>query len=118
MARSRRVITRPTDDEIMSYTNVPVSVAAKYIGWSSPTLYRALQRDEEDERSRIPFGFAARTHSGVWTYNITPHALVNYRHKGISIIDDAVLRNIVTECVDRIVNDKLAAIVSQLPPAQ
>ena len=28
----------PTDDEIRSYTNVPVDVAAKYIGWSTVSI--------------------------------------------------------------------------------
>lgn len=64
----------PTDEEILSYPNVPVDVACRYLGTSSPTLYYALQ----DERA--PFGFAVKSPKGGWTYNISPGALVKYKH--------------------------------------
>lgn len=64
----------PTDEEILSYNNVPVDVAAKYIGWSSCNIYRALQQE------RAPFGMAARTGDKSWTYNISPGMLVKYKH--------------------------------------
>lgn len=64
----------PTDEEIMGYNNVPVDVAAKYIGWSSCNIYRALQQE------RAPFGMAAQTGASTWTYNISPGLLVRYKH--------------------------------------
>lgn len=69
----------PTDEEIMSYTNVPVEVAAKYIGWSSCNVAYALQQE------RAPFGCAAKTGIGAsgfpsYTYNISPGLLVGYKH--------------------------------------
>ena len=70
----------PTDEEILSYTNVPVDVAAKYIGWSSCNIYRALQQE------RAPFGMAAQTGEDkktglpIFTYNISPGLLVKYKH--------------------------------------
>lgn len=57
--------TVPTDEEILGYNNVPVEVAARYIGASTATLYEALQ----DERA--PFGFAVLRASN-WSYNISP----------------------------------------------
>ena len=34
----KKATKRPlTDEEIMAYDNVPIDVAARYIGWSSPT---------------------------------------------------------------------------------
>ena len=49
----KKTAKRPlTDEEIMAYDNVPIDVAARYIGWSSPTIYRALREE------RAPFGFA------------------------------------------------------------
>lgn len=70
----------PTDEEIMAYNNVPVEVAAKYIGWSSCTLTWALQQE------RAPFGMAAQTGTNektgrpTWAYNISPGLLVKYKH--------------------------------------
>lgn len=64
----------PTDEEIMAYNNVPVDVAAKYIGWSSCNVVRALQQE------RAPFGMAAKTSEKTWTYNISPGLLVKYKH--------------------------------------
>ena len=49
----------PTEDEIMRQNNVPVEMAARYIGWSTPTLYYALQ----DQRA--PFGVAVKSPKGV-----------------------------------------------------
>lgn len=70
----------PTDEEIMSYTNVPVEVAAKYIGWSSCNVAYALQQE------RAPFGMAAQTGENPetgfpkYTYNISPGLLVKYKN--------------------------------------
>jgi len=74
---SKRVLKPiPTDEEILSYDNVPVNIAARYLGFSSNTIYYALQ-----ER-RAPFGFAMphesdATHKGFYyTYYISPAKLV------------------------------------------
>ena len=79
MARKMTAQT-PTDEDILAYNNVPVDVAAKYIGWSSCNVNRALQQE------RAPFGMAAQTgvnkKSGMptFTYNISPGLLVKYKH--------------------------------------
>ena len=68
----KKATKRPlTDEEIMAYDNVPIDVAARYIGWSSPTIYRALREE------RAPFGFAVCSEeTGSWTYNISPGLLL------------------------------------------
>ena len=78
MSRKVTALT-PDDEEILSYNNVPVDVAAKYIGWSSCNIYWALQQE------RAPFGFAAQTGESkngrpTFTYNISPGMLVKYKH--------------------------------------
>lgn len=70
----KRTTPAPADEEILRYDNVPVDVAARYIGWSSATIYYALQ----DERA--PFGMAVKSPKGGWAYNISPGALVRYKH--------------------------------------
>ena len=63
----------PTDQDILGYNNVPVEVAAKYIGWSSCNVCYALQQE------RAPYGTAARTSETSWTYNISPGLLIAYK---------------------------------------
>ena len=71
----KKTTKRPlTDEEIMAYDNVPIDVAARYIGWSSPTISRALREE------RAPFGFAVcGGEAGTGTYNIGPGLLVKYK---------------------------------------
>ncbi len=65
----------PTDEVILRYANVPLNLAAKYIGWSNTTIRYALQEE------RAPFGIAARNpNTDTWAYNISPEALVKYKH--------------------------------------
>lgn len=50
----KKTAKRPlTDEEIMAYDNVPIDVAARYIGWSSPTIYRACGKSGPP--SALPF---------------------------------------------------------------
>lgn len=64
-----------SDEEIRKHINVPVELACKVLGWSSPTLYFALREQ------RVPFGMASRSpERGTWTYNISPAGLINYRN--------------------------------------
>lgn len=65
----------PKDEEILSYTNVPVSVAAAYLGISSQTV-----RDGLSQRI-APYGYAIQNQqTGTWTFHISPGALVNYQN--------------------------------------
>lgn len=68
-----------TDADILAYDNVPVPIAAQYIGWNANKLYYALQDHQ------VPFGFvveqesSARACGASWTYNISPGLLVAYK---------------------------------------
>lgn len=72
--------TTPTEQDILSYNNVPLEVAAQFIGWSSSTITKALIQE------RAPFGVAVQT--GVneksgrpsYAYNISPGLLVKYKN--------------------------------------
>lgn len=44
----------PSEGDILRYNNVPVELAAKFIGWSDVTIRYALQEE------RAPFGIAAQ----------------------------------------------------------
>lgn len=69
----------PTDEEILSYDNVPVNVAGKYLGTNGQYIRRGLIAQ------RLPFGTAVDVGGkGRYTYQISPGALFNWKH-GISI---------------------------------
>lgn len=64
----------PTDADIRRYQNVPVDVAARYLGSSPVTIHRALQD------GRAPFGFAAKNpDKDYYTYQISPERLIRYQ---------------------------------------
>lgn len=64
----------PPDEAILRYENVPIPIAAKYIGASENTIRWALQEE------RATFGFAVQNpETGYWTYNISPGLLVGYK---------------------------------------
>lgn len=70
----------PTDEEILSYDNVPIAVAARYIGTPEATLRLALREE------RVPIiGFAVQG-TGHLIYNISPGGLVRYKRQGGEII--------------------------------
>ena len=81
----------PTDDEIMAYANVPVGVAAKYIGWTDHALYYALQDQ------RVPFGVATKIQTQ-WSYNISPGGLVKYKNGDLPAY---TLKDLETMVMDR-----------------
>lgn len=64
----------PTEAEIRQYSNVPVDVAARYLGSSTTTIKRALQD------GRAPFGFAAKNpEKDYYSYQISPERLIRYQ---------------------------------------
>ena len=73
----------PSDKEILGYSNVPVTVAAKYVGSSSTTIMWALQEE------RAPYGYATqnpKTGTCVDTdtpslSSATPHLPLHQKHK-------------------------------------
>ena len=100
MARSRIHERVPiTDEEILAYDNVPVPIAAQYIGWTPNKLYYALQDHQ------VPFGFVAERESekracgASWTYNISPGLLVAYKRGTLTVIPRADLIRLVQDAV-------------------
>lgn len=66
----------PTEADIRYYQNVPVDVAAKFLGSSPTTIKNALKE------GRAPFGFAAKNpEKNAYTYHISPERLIRY-HTG------------------------------------
>lgn len=74
MPRRVTVSNVPTEADIRRYQNVPVDVAARYLGSSPVTIMRALQD------SRAPFGFASKNpQKNYYTYQISPERLIRYQ---------------------------------------
>ncbi len=107
-----RPLTKPrvpiTDEEILSYNNVPVKVAAEYIGSTPHALYYAIQD------GRAPFGFAsvnedAKTYSGrSYTYNISPGLLVAYKRGTLACPNPGeVMRVMLTAIQDMLAEGKI-----------
>lgn len=106
MARKAQKQT-PADEEIMSYNNVPVSLAAEYIGWSACNIRYALQQE------RAPFGCAAKTREredpeeDSYTYNISPGLLVAYKHGTIQAWRLGELVNFFEAKISSLINARL-----------
>lgn len=94
----------PSDEEILKHDNVPPYLASKYIGWSTPTMYRALQE------GRAPFGFGVECAGGKWSYNISPGLLVRYKHGDFPIYRLKEVEEIAVDGIKRILDERLAAI--------
>jgi len=63
-----------TDKEILeNYINVPVKVAAQYLGWSAGAVMESLKQ------GIAPFGTSVRM-SREWTYHIPAKLLVAYQN--------------------------------------
>ena len=94
----------PEDEEILRQDNVPVEMASRYIGWSSTTLYYALQEQ------RAPFGVAVKSPKGGWTYNISPGLLVKYKRGDLPTYRLNEVIDLAAEGVERVISEKLAGV--------
>lgn len=110
---SRKTSERtPTDEEIRTYDNVPVEVAAKYIGWSSCNVAYALQQE------RAPYGHAAQTgvntDTGVptYTYNISPGLLIAYKNGDLEAWKLGGLVKVLRNEIDSVINQRLMDVVA------
>lgn len=99
----KSTIPPPTDQEIAALANVPPELAARYIGWSAPTLYRALQEN------RAPFGFAVEC-PGSWAYNISPGLLMKYRSGDLPTYRLKEVEQLAVEGVERALDLRLSAL--------
>lgn len=59
-------------DNIRKYKNVPIKIAADYMGISQPMLRILLQRKE------LEIGFATKLNGNKYSYYINPNNLINY----------------------------------------
>lgn len=94
----------PSDQDILNYNNVPVDVAAKYIGWSSCNVVRALQQE------RAPFGMAAQTSATTWTYNISPGLLVKYKNGELQAYRLNEVIKLAADGVEQVINSRMEAV--------
>nr|DAE41147.1 MAG TPA: Pyocin activator protein PrtN [Caudoviricetes sp.] len=102
--RPKTIETPPvTDEDILALDNVPVSLAARYLGSSTATLYEALQ----DER--VPFGWAVQRNSN-WAYHISPGGLVKYKHGELTMYKLRDVSKIICEDVSRLIDQRMEAL--------
>lgn len=95
----------PTDAEILKYKNVPVDVAARYIGWSSVTITNALKQE------RAPFGFSSQNpNTGSFAYNISPGLLVKYKNGDLPTYKLKEVIKLAADGVEEVLNTKLRGI--------
>lgn len=111
MARTRRAEI-PTDEEILSYDNVPVQTAANYLGYGTSSLRDALQQ------GRAPFGYAVRSNedSGKWMPHISPGQLVAYKRGTLPIVDEGRIVAMLTEAVEKVLDLRSRAALEVLAP--
>ena len=101
----RTAVPAPSEEDVMRYDNVPVEVAAPFIGWSTTTVYSSLQQ------GRAPFGFAVETgENGSWTYNISPGGLVKYKREGCPIIRLTELREMMADSAKEVLDAKMRSL--------
>ena len=63
------------EKDILLYDNVPIKIAAQYLGVSQQYIRIGLQRQ------RLPFGSAVQVGgTNTWTYQISPGAIVNWKN--------------------------------------
>lgn len=98
----------PTDEKIMSYVNVPVEIAAKYIGWSSCNVRYALQQE------RAPYGHAVQTGekpdgTPTYSYHISPGLLIGYQRGTIQAWKLSKLARFIEDLVQRLIEIRIRA---------
>lgn len=107
-----KITSHISEEAVLAYDNVPVDVAANFIGWSTSTLYYALQEE------RAPFGFAVqREGSSSWTYNISPGLLVKYKRGDLPTYKLREVEMLAADGIERIVTERLAGLQSLLSAA-
>lgn len=103
----------PTEKDIMSYNNVPTEVAARYIGWSSSTITKALIQE------RAPFGVAVQTGTGKsgrpsYAYNISPGALVKYKNGELPTWRLNEVLKLAADGIEEILDQRMGAVAELL----
>lgn len=103
---------KPTDAEILSYDNVPVPVAAAYLGCGVLTLREALQQ------GKAPFGYAVRSglDGGKWMPQISPGQLVAYKNGTLPSVDEGKIVAMLADVVEKVLDLRSRAAVEVLAP--
>lgn len=99
---NKRTKPRPTDEQILSYDNVPVYIAASYTGQGQSTLSFALQK------GLAPFGYAVEC-EGSWAYNISPGLLVKYKRGDLPTYRLEEVQAFAVEAIERLLTVRLEA---------
>lgn len=100
---NRRVYSKPgvpDDEEILSYDNVPISVASRYLAWTENTVRLALRE------GRVSFGTVIRGNG--LTYKISPGGLVRYKREGAPCMDYETIKSMLEDIVRRVAREELA----------
>lgn len=110
MAKTRCDQT-PKDKEILSYTNVPVSVAASYLGISQQAVRDGLSQ------KTAPYGFAIQNQeTGTWTFHISPGLLVNYQNGVLNGLNVTNAVEIVATGIEQLLNARSRVALEILAP--
>jgi len=96
----------PTDEEILSYDNVPVDVAARYLDWTEHAVRQALRE------GRGTIGMAIRD-EGV-TYKLSPGGLVRYKREGVPFFDYKTLQELIHSEVLAAMQEESAEIIKSM----
>lgn len=98
----------PADEEILSYDNVPVDVAARYLDWTEQNVRLSLRE------ARAPFGVAVPGGCGGLSYKISPGGLVRYKRQGVPVMSYETMLHMVKEAVAGIVEPEMESLRSEL----
>lgn len=90
----------PTDEEILSYDNVPVDVAARYLDWPEQTVRLALRE------GRATFGIAIRDKA--LTYKISPGGLVRFKREGVPCFDYKTIQDMIRGVVIETIQEEMS----------
>lgn len=97
--RTKDRLPVPSDDEILSYDNVPVDVAARYLDWPEQTVRLALRE------GRATFGVAIKDKA--LTYKISPGGLVKYKREGVPCFDYETILHMVKAAVSSTIHAEM-----------
>lgn len=101
----------PTDAEILSCKNVPVKLAAAYLGCSQESVREALKQ------GHAPFGYALKGEDGIrWSFHISPGRLVGYQNGTLPVMDDTKLIMGMADAVGQVLEMRAQAAAQVLAP--
>ena len=102
----------PTDDEILTYDNVPVPVAAAYLGCGTISLREALQQGV------APFGYSVKGEAdgSKWNPQISPGLLVGYKNGTIPVFKAGNIISLLSAEIEKVLELRSRAALEVLAP--